>query len=88
MARLNKEQVLKKVNHALESIRPYLISDGGNVELVEVTDDLIVKVKLIGACQGCPFSMQTLSAGIEQAIRSELPDLKELVSVEEPLESE
>lgn len=81
MAGFDKEQVLGKVNHALETIRPYLISDGGDVELVEVTDDLVVKVKLIGACQGCPFSLQTLSAGIEQAIRSELPELKELVSV-------
>jgi len=81
MAGLSKKQVSEKVNHALDSIRPYLISDGGDVELVEITDDLIVKVKLVGACQGCPFSIQTLSAGIEQAIRSELPQLKELVSV-------
>jgi Fe-S cluster biogenesis protein NfuA len=81
MASLNKKQVLEKVNHALESIRPYLISDGGDVELVEITDDLVVRVKLVGACQGCPFSIQTLRAGIEQAIRSELPELKELVSV-------
>ena len=67
MASLSKKQVLEKVNHALDSIRPYLISDGGDVELVEVTEDLVVKVKLLGACHGCPFSMQTLSAGIEQA---------------------
>ena len=81
MASLSKKQVLEKVTHALDSIRPYLVSDGGDVELVEITEDLVVKVKLVGACQGCPFSMQTLRAGIEQAIRSELPELKELVSV-------
>jgi Fe-S cluster biogenesis protein NfuA len=52
-----------------------------DVELVEISDDLIVKVKLIGACDGCPFSVQTLKAGIEQAIRNELPELKELISV-------
>jgi Fe-S cluster biogenesis protein NfuA len=49
--------------------------------LIEVTDDLVVKVRLVGACQGCPFSEQTLRAGIEQAIRNEVPDIKELVSV-------
>ncbi len=81
MASLSKKQVLEKVTHALESIRPYLISDGGDVELIEITEDLVVKVKLIGACDGCPFSMQTLRAGIEQTIRNELPELKELVSV-------
>ncbi len=81
MASLNKEQVLEKVTHAINSIRPYLIADGGDVELVEITDDLVVKVQLVGACQGCPFNMQTLKAGIEQTIRSELPELKELVSL-------
>lgn len=83
MAILTNEQVLAKINTAIDSIRPYLVADGGDVELVEVTDDLVVKVKLLGACQGCPFSMQTLSAGIEQAIRKEIPDLKELISLEE-----
>ena len=81
MSSMNKEQVTEKVNRAIESIRPYLISDGGDVELVEITKDLVVKVRLVGACSGCPFSMQTLKAGIEQAIRSELPELKDLISV-------
>ncbi|MGD2034388.1 MAG: NifU family protein [Bacteroidales bacterium] len=81
MARVNRKQALEKVTHAIESIRPYLVADGGDVELIEVTEDLVVKVKLIGACKGCPFSMQTLHAGIEQAIRSELPELKKLLSV-------
>ncbi len=81
MASVNKKQALEKVKHAIESIRPYLVSDGGDVELVELTDDLIVKVRLLGACKDCPYNAQTLRAGIEQAIRSELPDLKELVSL-------
>ncbi len=81
MGKLTDGKVLDKINSAIDSIRPYLIADGGDVELVEVTDDLIVKVKLVGACDGCPFSMQTLKAGIEQAIRSEVPDIKELLSV-------
>jgi Fe-S cluster biogenesis protein NfuA len=81
MEKLAKENVIKKVTKAIETIRPYLVTDGGDVELIEVTSDLIVKVKLIGACDGCPFSMQTLKAGIEQAIKKELPNLKELISV-------
>jgi Fe-S cluster biogenesis protein NfuA len=77
----SSKQVFDQVNKAIESIRPYLQMDGGDVELVEVTGDLVVKVRLTGACDGCPFSVQTLSAGIEQAIRKEVPELKELISV-------
>jgi Fe-S cluster biogenesis protein NfuA len=81
MENLANASIVKKVTRAIETIRPYLITDGGDVELIEVTGDLIVKVRLIGACDGCPFSMQTLKVGIEQAIRKEIPDLKELISV-------
>jgi Fe-S cluster biogenesis protein NfuA len=82
MAHLKDEQVLSKIRHAIDGVRPYLVADGGDVELVEVTDDLVVKVRLTGACQGCPFSIQTLRAGIEHAIRKEVPNLKELISLE------
>jgi len=70
-----------KVSQALEKIRPYLQSDGGDISLVEITDDHIVKVKLSGACQGCPYSMMTLKAGVEQAIKKEVPKVKEVVAV-------
>ena len=81
MENLANEQINQKIKKAIESVRPYLVTDGGDVELIEVTRDLVVKVRLLGACEGCPFSFQTLKAGIEQAIRKEIPDLKELVSV-------
>ena len=71
----------KKVLLAIEKVRPYLNTDGGDVELIDITDDLIVKVKLLGACNGCQFSEQTLKAGIEESIRKELPELKEVQSV-------
>jgi Fe-S cluster biogenesis protein NfuA len=71
-----KEKVLK----ALERVRPYLQSDGGDIELIEVTDDLSVKVRLKGACHGCPYSMQTLKAGVEQAILKEVPEIKKVIS--------
>ncbi len=79
--KMPKQEAVKKIKHAINSVRPYLKADGGDVELVEISDDLIVKVKLTGACDGCPFSMQTLRAGIERAIRNEVPELKELISV-------
>jgi len=71
-----KERVIK----ALDRIRPYLQSDGGDIELLEVTDDFSVKVKLTGACHGCPYAMQTLKAGVEQAIIKEVPEIKEVIS--------
>jgi Fe-S cluster biogenesis protein NfuA len=73
-----KERVLK----ALERVRPYLQSDGGDIQLIEITDDNTVKVKLQGACHGCPYSMQTLKAGVEQALIQEVPEIRGVVSVD------
>lgn len=70
-----------KVEKALEKIRPSLRADGGDVELVEVSDDGIVKVKLTGACRGCPMSQLTLKLGIEQALKKDIPEVKEVQSV-------
>lgn len=71
-----KDRVLK----ALERVRPYLQSDGGDIEFIDVSDDMTVKVKLTGACHGCPYSMQTLKAGVEQAIMKEVPEIKRVIS--------
>ena len=57
----------KKVEEALDQIRPYLQADGGNVSLVEITDDFVVKVELLGACKSCSMSMMTMKAGIEES---------------------
>ena len=81
MKNLASTEFKDKVLKAIDSVRPYLITDGGDIELVEITSDLVVKVKFKGACDGCPFSMQTLKAGIEQAIKKEVPELKEVISV-------
>ncbi len=70
----------EKVEKALDKIRPALIADGGNVELVEVKDG-VVKVKLTGACAGCPMSQMTLKMGIERSLKSEIPEIKEVVAV-------
>ncbi|MCU0461899.1 MAG: NifU family protein [Bacteroidales bacterium] len=72
--------IKEKVVKVLDKVRPYLQSDGGDIELIEVTDDLSVKVRLKGACHGCPYSMQTLKAGVEQAILKEVPEIKKVIS--------
>lgn len=66
---------------ALNSIRPFLQADDGDVELVEITDDGIVKVRLLGACEQCPLSVMTLRAGIERALMREVPGIKRIEAV-------
>jgi Fe-S cluster biogenesis protein NfuA len=72
-----KEAVQKAINQ----IRPNLQMDGGDVELVDITEDGVVKVKLLGACGGCPMSQMTLKMGIEKHLKKEVPQVKEVVSV-------
>ena len=71
----------EKVETALGKIRPSLKADGGDVELVDITPDGVVKVRLTGACGGCPMSQMTLKMGIERVLRQEVPDLKGVVAV-------
>jgi Fe-S cluster biogenesis protein NfuA len=71
----------EKVEKALDKIRPSLQADGGNVELVEVADDGVVKVKLTGACHGCPMAQMTLTAGVERIIKQEVPEIKKVEAV-------
>ena len=73
--------MLKEVKEVLDMIRPALQADGGDVELVEVTDDGVVKVKLVGACGHCPMSTMTLKMGIERTLMEKVPGVKEVVSV-------
>jgi len=76
------EKIMKeKVEKALAKIRPSLQADGGNVQLIEVTPEGIVKVKLTGACGSCPMSQITLKMGIEQLLKKEVPEVKEVVQV-------
>jgi Fe-S cluster biogenesis protein NfuA len=68
-----------KVEAILDKIRPSLVADGGNVELIEVNDG-VVKLKLTGACAGCPMSTMTLKQGIERILKHEIPEIKEVVA--------
>ena len=82
MGIITDENIINKIEEALTQVRPYLESDGGDIRLVEVTDDYVVKVKLLGACSDCQVSVMTLKAGVEQAIKKVLPEVKEVVDVD------
>ena len=71
----------EQVETALGKIRPSLNADGGDVKLVDVSDDGVVKVQLTGACSGCPMSQMTLKMGIEKVLKEEIPEVKEVVSI-------
>ena len=75
-----EDKMKEKVEKALEKIRPALQADGGNIELVDVVDG-IVKVRLTGACGGCPMSQMTLKMGVEKALKQQVPDVKSVESV-------
>jgi Fe-S cluster biogenesis protein NfuA len=78
---MSKTDLLNKVNTSLDTIRPYLAQDGGNVEIVEITDDMVVRVRLVGACERCPQSFMTMKTGIEESVRRDVPQIKAVEAV-------
>lgn len=79
--KLTQEEVVTKVMEALDSIRPFLNNDGGDIELVDVIENKVL-VKLHGNCQGCPMSFSTMKLGVENTIKQYVPSIKEVVNVE------
>jgi Fe-S cluster biogenesis protein NfuA len=77
--KINK--IKEEVEEAMKDIRPSLRADGGDVELVEVSEGGVVKVRLMGACSGCMMSQITLKAGIERYLKQQVPEIKEVVAV-------
>ncbi len=75
MIATEKEQLLLRVEDALRTVRPHLNVDGGDVELVDITDDLHVKIRWVGMCETCHMSDMTLRAGIAEAIRIKIPEI-------------
>ena len=74
--------VREKVEKVLEKIRPYIQSDGGDIELVDVHEDTgIVEVRLSGACDGCPSATATLKGGVERMVKQDVPEINEVVTV-------
>lgn len=81
MDEVTKQGFEKRINETIEMVRPYLVADGGDIRFVELTNDMVVKVELLGACGSCPYSIQTLKNGVEQAVKKQVPEVKEVVSV-------
>jgi|TARA_B110000914_G_scaffold183553_1_gene166550 Fe-S cluster biogenesis protein NfuA len=78
---ITSKRILNKIEGALDEIRPYLQTDGGDISLVEVSDDYIVKVKLSGACETCHVSMMTLKNGVEVAVKNAVPKVKKVIEI-------
>ena len=74
-------ELVKKVENVIDQIRPYLQADGGNIRFVEITEDNIVNVELLGACGSCPMSTMTLKAGVEAAMRKAIPEIKAVEAI-------
>jgi Fe-S cluster biogenesis protein NfuA len=79
---LNKEEISGKVNEAIEQLRPFLHADGGDMELVEITDDAVARVRLLGACSDCSMSVMTLKAGLEEAVKIMAPEILSVEAVD------
>lgn len=76
-----KEQIMARIEMSLDTMRPYLKNDGGDVEVVDLTEDFVLKVKLLGTCSNCPQSYMTMKAGIEDAVKKSVSEVKSVVAV-------
>ena len=79
---MDKTNLIEKVNIALEQLRPFLHDDGGDMELVDITEDGIVQVRLMGACSDCSMSAMTLKAGLEEAVKKIAPEIQRVIAVD------
>jgi Fe-S cluster biogenesis protein NfuA len=75
---MDKHSILSRVDSAIEILRPFLHADGGDLEVVDITDDIILLLKPSGACKECPHIDQTIQSGISEAIKKEVPEIKEI----------
>jgi Fe-S cluster biogenesis protein NfuA len=76
-----KNGYIARINEVLDYVRPYLQADGGDIDFLDLNDDLTVVVNLTGACHSCPMSIQTLKFGVESALKSAIPEIKEVLAV-------
>jgi Fe-S cluster biogenesis protein NfuA len=79
---LNKPELEAKINHSLSELRPHLHADGGDMELVEITDEGVARVRLLGACSDCSMSVMTIKAGLEEAVKKVAPEIVAVEAVE------
>ena len=81
MGIITDQTILSKIEVALDEIRPFLEADGGDINFIELTDNWVVKVKLMGACSSCNISMMTLKNGVEMAVKRAVPEVKEVIEI-------
>ena len=84
---MSSPELVKRVEDALDTLRPYLEADKGNVSLIDITEDMVVRLRFHGACSSCSMSAMTLKAGIEQAILRSVPEIREVKAIQEDEES-
>ena len=81
---LEKSEIMERIEIALDSMRDFLRADGGDIELVDLEDDMTVKVRLLGQCRSCHMSVMTMKAGIEDAVRKAVPQVQSVIAIQEP----
>ena len=81
MLEIDKQILLQKIDLALDDIRPHLAVDGGNIAVIDVSEDMIVQVKWMGNCDGCSMTAMTMRAGIEQTIKGKIPDIQGVFAI-------
>jgi len=81
MTKKKQHELLQKVEDSLDTIRPYLETDGGNIQVLEITDDMVLKLKLLGNCGDCPMSEMTMTAGVEEAVKRAVPEIVKVESI-------
>ncbi|EAZ79254.1 NifU family protein [Algoriphagus machipongonensis] len=74
-------ELKNKIEFALDTIRPYLEADGGNVRIVELTEDMVLRIEMLGSCGSCPMSSMTLKAGVEDAIKRAIPEITKVEAI-------
>ncbi len=84
MSLAEQPELKKRIEESLDTIRPYLMADGGSVRLLDVTPEMVVELELLGACGTCPMSTMTLRAGIEQALKRSVPEISRVEAVNAP----
>tara|TARA_B110000967_G_scaffold196839_1_gene227894 strand:- start:104 stop:358 length:255 start_codon:yes stop_codon:yes gene_type:complete len=81
MGIITDKTIIDKIEVALQEIRPFLQDDGGDINFIELTDEWVVKVKLVGACGTCNISMMTLKNGVEVVVKRAVPEVKEVIEI-------
>lgn len=81
MSSAEKKEFIQRIDEALNDVRPHLAVDGGDVEVVDITDEKVVKIKWLGTCKDCSMSIMTMKAGVEQAIKGKIPEVISVLAV-------